>query len=145
MKPEVDQILRFSAGQLMTGIAPILPPGYDQGAAALLGFMMLLSAQEYDRAAEIRVAENSDIRALFGELAGKVRDTELAKKLKTASEAKDSSLAISALDAANYDLRHLLIALQEHIEAQGDRNAAKRIWTVLKAMADRRVIAPPMG
>ncbi|MBI3676865.1 MAG: hypothetical protein HY243_09655 [Proteobacteria bacterium] len=145
MKPEVDQILRFSAGQLITGIAPDLPVGYNQGAVSLLGFMMLLAAQEYDRAADIRVTENADIRKLFGALLPRVRDAALTEKLKTASESKDASLTISALDAANYDLRRLLIALHTHVETQGDTASAKRIWAVLKAMADRRVVAPPMG
>jgi hypothetical protein len=145
MKPEVDQILRFSAGQLMTGLAPSLPAGYSQGTAALIGFMMLLAAQEYDRGADIRAAENADIRDLFAELSGQVRDAALREKLKAASETKDASLAISALDTANYELRRVLIALHEHVEAQSDKAAAKRVWAVLKAMADRRFVAPPMG
>ena len=145
MKPEVDQILQFSAGQLMTGIAPLLPAGYEQGAVSLVGIMMLLSAQEYDRGADIRATENTDIRKLFAELLPNVRDAALKGKIKSASETKDISLTISSLDTANYELRRLLISLHEHIEAQGDAAAAKRIWTVLKAMADRRFVAPPMG
>ena len=43
MKPEVDQILSLSAGQLMGTLAPLLPTGYAQGSASLLGVMMLLS------------------------------------------------------------------------------------------------------
>jgi hypothetical protein len=74
-----------------------------------------------------------------------VRDAPLREELKAASQTKDSSLAISALNIANYALRKLLIALHEEIDTQGDKAASKRIWAVLKASADRRFVTPPMG
>ena len=61
MKPEVDQILGLSAGQLMGQIAPLLPNSFAIGGASLLGIMMTFAAQEYERGADIRVAENADI------------------------------------------------------------------------------------
>ena len=36
--------------------------------------MLSLSAKEYDRGADIRFAENNDMRALFGELAAPCGD-----------------------------------------------------------------------
>jgi hypothetical protein len=144
MKPEVDQILGLSAQQLMGTLAPLLPTGYAQGAAALTSFMLMLSAEEYDRAADIRVADNSDMRALFRELAPRVGDGSLKRKLETAAASRDASLKIAALDEANYELRRLLIALQEHVETRKDaRDAEKRIWGVLKASAERRVLKMP--
>lgn len=146
MKPEVDQILGLSAGQLLGGIAPLLPTGYSQGAVSLVAFMMILSAQEYERAADIRVAENNDMRALFTSLAAQVDNAELKAKLETAAATMDSSLKISALDAANYELRRLLISLQIYVEAQpGEdaRAAEKRIWQTLRALADRRALKLP--
>jgi len=148
MKPDVDQILRFSAGQLMGGIAPMLSASYSQATVSLLGFMMLLSAREYDRAADIRVAENADLRALFGELAALVSDADLKAKLEAAAGTHDESLKISALNEANYVLRRLLIALQIQIENNPDKHARiaeRRIWDVLKASAGRRFIASPMA
>src|ERR1700733_800691 len=68
MKPEVDQILSVSAGQLLAGAVPLLPNSYAQGATSVTAFLMLFSAQEYERGAEIRVRENSDMRAVFKEL-----------------------------------------------------------------------------
>ena len=69
MKPEVDQILMITAGQVMGELTPNLPTQYTQGVAQIAALMTILSAQEYDRAAEIRVNENRDMRALFAELA----------------------------------------------------------------------------
>jgi hypothetical protein len=148
MKPDVDQILRLSAGQLMGGIAPQLGASYAQASASLLGFMMLLSAQEYDRAADIRAAENADMRALFVRLAPLVSDADLKSRLEAAAKTRDESLKISALNEANYALRRLLIALQIHIESSTDkraRAAERDIWKVLQASAERRFVASPMG
>lgn len=143
MKPGVDQILNTSAMQLMGTVVPQLPAGYAQSSAQLLGFMMMLSAQEYDRAADIRAAENADIRALFAEIAGAVKDHALKTRLEAASETEDASLKISALDTANHELRRLLIEAQAHIETLGARDAEKKIWKVLRAAADRRVLKMP--
>ena len=143
MKPEVDQIMGLSATQLMTGLGPLLPTQYAQGGAMLTGIMLMLSAQEYDRAAEIRVAENQEIRALFAALAPMAADPALKAQLESAAATDDTSLKISALDERNYALRRLLIALHEHVEAAGAREANARIWAQLKTIAARRELHLP--
>jgi hypothetical protein len=148
MKPEVDQILGLSAGQLMTGVIPLLPNSYSQGSTALLSFLMLFCAQEYERGAEIRVADNADMRSTFGALAHLVGDAKLKSRLDEAAASADSSLLISALDKNNAHLRGLLIELHAQLEAQdGDaaRAGEKRIWEVLKASATRRLLKSPAG
>ncbi len=140
MKPEVDQILGLSAGQLMGTLAPLLPSVYETGAASLLGIMMTLSAQEYERAADVRAADNADMRALFRECAHQIDDAALKTKLGHAAATHDASLKISALDAENWELRRVLIALQVHCEDKGLRDVERRIWKVLKASAERRLL-----
>jgi len=141
MKPQIDQLLGLTAGQLMTEIAPLIPAGYAQSQATLGAVMLSLAAQQYDRAAEIRVAENRELRALFAELAPLVADADLKAKLEAAAPGEDASLRISALDDSNYALRRLLIALHAHVEelpGATARGAEKRIWSVLRAAAERR-------
>ena len=86
MKPEVDQILMITAGQIMTELAPNLTTQYTQGAAQLAALMAILSAQEYDRAADIRAAENREMRALFAELPSVISDRSLRARLEEAAE-----------------------------------------------------------
>jgi len=143
MKPEADQILGLSAFQLLGTLTPLLPDSYAQGTASLIAFMMMLSAQEYERAADIRARENADMRALFAKLAPKFRNAELKSKLEEAAQTQDTSLEISALDAVNYKLRQILIALHEHVDAENDRAASKEIWALLKRMAGRRYLKVP--
>jgi hypothetical protein len=148
MKPEVDQILGISAGQLMTSLIPLLPNSYAQGSSAVLSFMMLFAAQEYERGAEIRATDNAEMRMVFGLLAPIIDDAELKKKLEDAAISTDPSLLISKLNQSNAHLRALLIALHTYLESQGSdaaRGGERRIWDVLKASAARRLLKPPGG
>jgi len=140
MKPEVDQILGLSAGQLMGQMVPLLPNTFAMGSASLLGIMMTFAAQEYERGADIRATENADMRALFRDAAAMVSDAALKSELVAAAGTRDASLKISALNAANNELRGLLIRLQAHAEDKGLRELDRRIWDVLKASADHRLL-----
>ena len=139
MSPEIPTILQFSLQRLMGGITEN-GAAFAAGQMGLIGMMMNLSAKEYERGADIRHSENNDMRALFGELAPTVNDPALRAELQTAAAAKDESLRISALNENNYALRRLLTRLQIFAEEHGARDAERRIWAVLKAMAARRLV-----
>ena len=141
MKPDAQDILNKSADQLMGQLAPALNAQYSQGTAAIMALLMKFAGKEYERGADIRATENNDIRALFAELAPRVGDMPLRRQLEDAATTRDESLAISALNTANHDLRRTLITLQVWIEDNSMREEQKRIWTVLKASADRRVVS----
>jgi hypothetical protein len=141
MKPDAQDILNKSADQLMGQLAPALSATYSQGTAAIMALLMKFAAKEYERGADIRAAENNDMRALFAVFAPRVDNAPLRKRLEEAAETRDISLAISALNAANDELRRTLIALQVWFEENGTREDRQRIWSVLKSMADRRVVS----
>jgi hypothetical protein len=141
MKPDAQDILNKSADQLMGQLAPALNAQYSQGTAAIMALLMKFAGREYERGADIRAAENADMRALFAELAPHVADLSLRKQLEDAATTRDMSLAISALNEANHGLRRILIALQVWTEDNGTREDQQKIWTVLKAMADRRLVS----
>jgi predicted metal-dependent HD superfamily phosphohydrolase len=143
MTPEADHILRNSAAQIMSELAPLLPAGYAQGALMLHAILILFAAREYERGAEIRAAENADLRALFRDCGAVVTDAALKDAIARASETSDESLAISALTESNAALRKLLIALHAHVEdcdGPAARDAERRIWTALKILAARRLV-----
>ena len=139
MNPEIPTILALTMQRLAGGITEH-GAAFAQGQMGLIGMMMNLSAKEYERGAEIRVAENNDIRALFTALAPEVKDAALKAKLEAAAAGKDESLLISRLNANNYALRRLLTEVQIYAEDNGARAAEQRIWAVLKAMAARRLV-----
>jgi len=139
MSPEIPTILQFSLQRLAGGITEH-GAAFAQGQMGLIGMMMTLSAKEYERGADIRHAENEDMRALFGELAGGVGDAALKARLEEAAGSKDESLRISALNEKNYALRRLLTDAQIYAEDHGAKDAQTRIWAVLKALAARRLV-----
>jgi hypothetical protein len=142
MNPEVGTILGLSAQKIAGGVGEH-GAAFAAGTVGLLGMMLAMSATEYDRAADIRFTENTDMRALFGELAPAVNDAALKSKLESAADGKDQSLRVSALNESNYALRRLLTRLQIYAEENGAHDAERRIWAVLKAMAARRLV--PLG
>lgn len=144
MNPEADKILSTSSMRLATVVAPALSDGYAQASLGLTNLLLSLVGKEYERGADIRASENSDIREAFAELTPLVADNALKAKLASAAREKDASLRISALNAANYELRRLLTQLQEHLEEQDGAKARageKRIWQLLKTIAARRLVS----
>ena len=139
MRPEVGTILGLSVQKLAMGITQE-GAAFAQGTVGLLSMVLSLSAKEYERGADIRVSENNEMRALFAALAETVNDPALRQELRDAGAARDASLRISALNENNYALRRLLTRLQIYAEEHGVGDAQRRIWAVLKAMAQRRLV-----
>src|SRR6185437_14149030 len=138
MNPEIPTILELSMQRLAGNIGEGGAVAQRQGGA--VGKLVALSAKEYERGADIRVAENTELRTLFGELAGVVTDAGLKAKLVAAAASKDASLRISVLNENNYALRRLLTEAMIHVELHKLRAQEQRIWTVLKSLAARRLV-----
>jgi hypothetical protein len=146
MNPEGDKILSLSVGQMATTIAPLVGQTFAQGQLGLIGFMMTLVANEYERGADLRATENAEIRMLFAVLAPTVANADLKGRLEAAAKSRDASLRISKLNEANYTLRRLLTELHAHVEATGARDAERRIWSLLRRVAQRRLVSlAPQG
>jgi hypothetical protein len=146
MKPEVSDILTGVLGAVLTDIAPHLPEGYAQGSMSLIALLMIFSAQEYDRAAEVRRAENDAMRALFADVAGSVPDPDLRGRLERASRETDDSLRVSALNTSNAALKDLLIELHvltEESDAPWGRSADEMIWALLAEFTAARHLDMP--
>jgi hypothetical protein len=139
MKPEVGTILGLSVQKLALGISQE-GAAFAQGTVGLLSMVLTLAAKEYERGADIRFTENREIRALFAELAPSIRDSTLRAELAEAAAKRDPSLRISDLNCANYALRDLLTRLLIDAEEHDALPAQKRIWAVLKALAERRLV-----
>lgn len=147
MTPTVAHVLRCFAASLLTEIAPRLEQQYTGGSLTLMGLMLLMSAEEHERAADLRAQENRELRALFAEAAPAVGDASLARALAAAASTADASLRIADLDRANDELQHLLIRLHEHVESHTTptaRTLERRIWDWLDTATRRRHIDLPL-
>ena len=147
MKPDFGKVMHGFFGTLLMDVAPNLTPGYATGSVGLMGLMLFMGAEEYERGAAVRVADNQDMRELFAEAAGRVEDMSLKQRLGEAAESMDESLNISALEESNARLKALLIDLQSHVEQASGATAAEledRIWAVLVASCNRRKLTFPI-
>ena len=108
------------------------------GKVAIVAILSLLAAQEAERGAAARVAENAAIRATLAEVAG---DYGLDLKALPSTE----EITFSALDRVNAALRTALIGLHEAVEARGDTARHHAILRLYAKMADlRRLDLPPL-
>ena len=143
MSPEGNKILSLSMQRLAGEIAPTLGSAFAQGQVGLIGFMLTLVGNEYERGAELRANENRALRELFAEAARGTRDPTLKSKLESMAKMTDASLRISALNQSNYELRRLLIELHTHVETQTSaeaRTLERKIWVLLRLIADQRMV-----
>jgi hypothetical protein len=143
VKPDVPVALQKLSLSLLAEIAPAIATEYPQRSAAVAALMLQVAAEEWDRAAARRAEENAALRALFREGLAAVSDPGLRAHLAAAADGRDDDLRLSALDAANRELRGLLIALHAHIETR-EGEAARRvetaIWAELRRSTERRAV-----
>jgi hypothetical protein len=147
MRPEVSEILTGVLGAVLTDIAPHLPEGYAQGSMSLIALLMIFASQEYDRAADVRAAENRSLRALFADVGPSLPDPDLRARLAKAARETDESLRVSALNAANAGLKELLIELHvlaEESDAPWASAADEMIWALLAEFTAARHLDMPV-
>jgi hypothetical protein len=142
MKPSPELILNQAFAKIAMEMGPALPPGYGQGSATTTAVLLLMVAQEFNRAASIRKAENDAMRLLFRESAGKVGGP-LGERLKAAGDAEDSDITVAALDRSNASLKTLLIELQTAAEDGNDTVLEARIIRMMQAWAAARLVFLP--
>ena len=144
MKPTPELVLNQAFAKITMEMGPALPGGYGQGSATITGVLLLMVAQEFDRAADIRAKENRAMRALFAH-AAESADGALAARLRAAAEGRDGDLSVAVLDRVNGELKKTLIELHTHAEETGALALERRILRFLgEAAAARQVFLPAM-
>lgn len=137
MRPEVTTSTGKSLMTLFMEVMPELAENeYMAANVSMIALMSQFSAQEYERGADIRMAENKGVRALLRE------GTEVTGKADyaaAADAAEPASLKISDLNAANEPAMRALIQLHEQAESENPALAAK-ITRFLAENANRRAI-----
>lgn len=141
MKPDVTVVLENTAAKLMFDMAPQMSPPFLQGTVTVVGLLLSMLREEWDRAASRRVEENAILRRLFVQAAPQVTDDGLRRRLLEAAEGRDASVRITDLDETNDALRRLLIELHAHVEELDSPEARRldeEIWRELLASTERR-------
>lgn len=139
MKPPVAPVAAFLATRMSQEIAPKLE-GFSAGNAGMIGAMLQMMSEEWDRAASRLVEENAAIRVLLRRAAAVLGDASL----DAAAAEDDSDLRVSSLDAANDKLRRTLTDVHSRVEATAGTDARALetgIWEELRVSVARRRIS----
>jgi hypothetical protein len=143
----MSELLIGAATALGERIMPELPEGsYATGDAKMLAVVLVLLAQDVDRAADRLASENAAMRSLFAGAATHPLDPALKTRLADLATTTDASLVISALEAAHDKLSGALIELHaaaESIEADWAEQMNVQIWQFLRSSADSRAVVLP--
>ncbi|HXQ09809.1 MAG TPA: hypothetical protein VN805_02300 [Caulobacteraceae bacterium] len=144
MTPDTRSIITDLAGRMAMVFAPDLKSPYMAGSAGLTAAVLMMVAEEGDRTAHRLVEENRAIRAILTSAATADPPADLAARIRTLAAGGDDDLHVSALQAANNELRAALSDLQAHVETRADAaaktlNAA--IWSELVASTGRRAFS----
>jgi hypothetical protein len=125
MIPKGAQAIGNLVARIGTDLIPRAPDAYT--ATDLAYFTMLLSmvAQDYDRAAEVMVAEHAALGPILEAAAARLDDPTLRARIAEARTAEPGSLRVSALAARSDATLRLLIDVHAAVE---DARAAGAEW-----------------
>jgi hypothetical protein len=134
-------------------VAELMPRASDLYMAADLAYLSLLQAmvaQDYDRAADVFVAEERQIVAILRDAAPHLKDDALRARIDAASEETPKSLRIGELTARSDTLLRLLIEVHAEVENAETAGAAwastinADIWRFLETHAALRAYEIPV-
>jgi hypothetical protein len=139
MTPSVREVLQGCTIAIMTPPSADAGPEYAASRAGMVSMMLGLATLEAEHAAGAAIAENADIRGLFATCGA--YDDALGGRLSAAAGEAEIDLGTPSLDAANANLRRLLIELHEAVEAADDADMNRAIVALYGRMAQGRRMA----
>lgn len=144
MTPKVPEVLAEIAGLIGRSLAPGGDPAEKASHLGLSAMLLSLAAQRWDGMAQSLVEENRAIRPLLARGAELLaHEAGFAERWQSLSRTSDEDLQISALEAANKELRCALLVLHETIEGADGARARELealIWSELRASTERRLV-----
>jgi hypothetical protein len=134
--PRPQQALNDLAMKLMLSIAPQTQSTYAATSAGLIGMLMQCLAQDFDRAAAVRVADLDEMATLF-RAAPASASADLRATIQQVLEGAPASLRIADLTARHAQAMQLLIDLHAWTEVNDAQQLNREIWQFLIRHADR--------
>lgn len=144
MTPSPPAVLADLAALMARNAAPDVPPAERAGALGLSAMVLGVAAELFDRQAHILVEENRAVRTLLARGAELLPNPGDGARLNHLAQTTDVDFRVSALQAANAELRRALIELQCALEGDprpGARVIEAAIWDELRAATERRKLA----
>ena len=149
MTPDVTKVLRALAVAFGTQLMPEVRTPFAQQTVGLSATLLMLLAQDFDRAAASLAEENIVVRGLLGQAAGMAGDEGLRSRIgELLGRAPNADLRISALTRENNEARRLLVevhAAVEELSGSAARELDGLIWDELRRSTARRHVEGMLG
>lgn len=140
MIPNGKSSLEHLAMKLMTSVAPQTTSTYTAANTGLIAMLLQCLAQDYDRAAEARLTDIDEIKALLAFVPAGV-DSDLAARIELFRAARPASFRVTDVTALHAEALSLLTRVHEHAENAQLKSLDEQIWHFLERMADRHAFA----
>jgi hypothetical protein len=142
MRPDVTRVLNGVAMSLATEVMAEVKTPNGQQTVGLAAGLLMIAAQEFDRAAARLVEENAAVLAILARAQSAMEDPGLQDRIaRELGQIPGQDLRVSALQAENDRLRALLIDVHATVEATGTAEARaldQLIWEELQESTRRR-------
>ena len=136
MIPRPQQALIDLSMKLAMSIAPDTQSAYGASNAGMIAMLMQCLAQEFDRAAAVRIQDMDELTALFESLRD-VPPEDLSNRIAAFLRGTVESLRIEHLNARHAQGMELLIELHAWAETHRAEELDREIWNFLSRHADR--------
>lgn len=142
MIPDTPQAIGFLAQRLLTHVLPELKTNFATADVALLTTLLTMVGQDFDRAAQVRLQDIQEMRALFARAAELPELQQRHEALARASAKPLDDLRVQSLDDLHGEHAQLLIDLHRRSETLRDASPAARrldeaIWAYYERHAER--------
>jgi hypothetical protein len=145
MRPDVPRVLNGIAISLATEVVREVQTPFGQNNISHAAGLLMMIAQEFDRAAARLVEENAAILAILARAQSAMEDPGLQDRIvRELSEVPGQDLHVSVLQAENDRLRALLIDVHAAVESMPGAEAEaldRLIWDELRESTRRRHLA----
>jgi hypothetical protein len=140
MNPLSDKALMTFAERFMVHVGPEIKSEYWQTETNVMASLLMVAAEDFDKAADTRLRENSAMRDLFSLSCEDIADSDLRTRLDVASNGQVTSYRVSALQKDNEVLKTLLIELHSFADDNGLADLSAAIWRLLADFSNGRKI-----
>lgn len=141
MRPDPGRVLQGVAVNLLTNVMQEIRTPFGMQTVGIAGSLAMMTAEEFDRAADRLVSENRAVRAILADGLPLVSGDAAAAVAAAIATPPAADFKVSSLLAENDSVRAGLIALQAGVEPAATPEARamdERIWAELIESTRRR-------
>jgi hypothetical protein len=141
MKPDINVALLNAAQEIINRFSPLIDDEYEKSRLSSWGALILISAMKFNDSGSSLKQENADILDWLLKFTNLDEDDISKYGYKATSDIQDVSL----MDADNQTLRGLLDREIVVLEGNGDTDALKASYLLMRSMHQRRKVSDLIG